>query len=102
MKNTIRYITILMVLILLFIVTTQSFAEAPKIELLQPTATQTAKPSTPNGTVTPSSSDTTTSNTSFTQADLSLLTGNIQRPNGLVWHDGKIYAACSGDWTVKL
>jgi len=99
MKNTIRYTTILIVLILLFIITAQSFAEAPKIEFAQSTVTQTAKPASPNGTPTPGS-DVTTSNTSFTQADLSLLTGNIQRPNGLVWHDGKIYAACSGDWTV--
>lgn len=38
--------------------------------------------------------------TSFTQADLKLLTGNVQRPNALVWHDGKIFAACTGDWTI--
>lgn len=38
--------------------------------------------------------------TAFTQSDLTLVTGNIQRPNGLVWHEGKIYAACSGDWTI--
>jgi hypothetical protein len=36
----------------------------------------------------------------FTQADLSILTGNIQRPNGLVWYDNKIYTSCSGDWTL--
>jgi hypothetical protein len=99
MKNTIRYTTILMSLILLFIITTQSFADPLKIEFVQPTATQTASPPKPNGSATPSS-DVPASTTSFTQADLSLLTGNIQRPNGLVWHDGMIYAACSGDWTV--
>ncbi|MCA0453048.1 MAG: hypothetical protein LCI00_03635 [Chloroflexi bacterium] len=38
--------------------------------------------------------------TSFTQADLKLLTGNVQRPNGLVWFDGKLFAACTGDWTI--
>jgi len=101
MKKRIRHTTILMSLILLFIVTAQSFAEPLKTEFVQPTAraTQTEIPSTVTDTPTPSS-DTTASATSFTQADLSLLTGNIQRPNGLVWHDGKIYAACSGDWTV--
>lgn len=36
----------------------------------------------------------------FTQADLSTLTGNIQRPNGLVWHNDKLYVSCSGDWTL--
>jgi hypothetical protein len=36
----------------------------------------------------------------LTQADLSVLTGNVQRPNGITWHDGKLYTSCSGDWTV--
>src|SRR5262249_964887 len=34
------------------------------------------------------------------QADLSILTGNVQRPNGLVWHNNKLYTACNGDFTV--
>ncbi len=37
---------------------------------------------------------------SLTQADLSVLTGNVQRPNGIVWFDGKLYATCTGDWTI--
>jgi hypothetical protein len=36
----------------------------------------------------------------LTQTDLSTLTGNIQRPNGLFWFDNKLYAACTGDWTL--
>jgi hypothetical protein len=36
----------------------------------------------------------------FTQADLTVLTGNVQRPNGIFWLDDMLYAACSGDWTV--
>lgn len=36
----------------------------------------------------------------FTQEDLSILTGNVQRPNGIVWHEGKIYTACNGDFTL--
>src|SRR5262245_15607115 len=42
----------------------------------------------------------TTKDLPFTQEDLSVLTGNIQRPNGLAWHDNKLYVSCSGDWTV--
>ncbi len=101
MKKTIRHTTVLMSLILLFIITAQSFAEPLKTELVLATSTaaQTAIPTKLTGTVTPNH-NAGVSTTSFTQADLSLLTGNIQRPNGLVWHDGKIYAACSGDWTV--
>jgi hypothetical protein len=36
----------------------------------------------------------------LTQQDLSILTGNIQRPNGLAWFNNTLYTSCSGDWTV--
>jgi hypothetical protein len=37
---------------------------------------------------------------SFVQADLSVLTGNVQRPNGMTWLDGMLYISCTGDWSV--
>jgi len=36
----------------------------------------------------------------LTQADLNILTGNVQRPNGLAWFNNKLYTACNGDYTV--
>jgi sugar lactone lactonase YvrE len=36
----------------------------------------------------------------LTQADLSILTGNVQRPNGIAWFNDKLYTACTGDSTV--
>lgn len=36
----------------------------------------------------------------FTQEDLSVLVGNVQRPNALAWLDGKLYTVCNGDWTI--
>jgi len=36
----------------------------------------------------------------LTQADLSVITGNVQRPNGMVWFNDKLYIICTGDWTV--
>lgn len=36
----------------------------------------------------------------FTQTDLSIITGNTQRPNGMVWYNNKLYTVCTGDWTV--
>ncbi len=36
----------------------------------------------------------------LSQSDLTSLTGNVQRPNGLAWFKGKLYTACSGDGTV--
>lgn len=39
-------------------------------------------------------------NQPFTQSDLSILTGNVQRPNGVVWFDDNLYVICNGDWTI--
>lgn len=36
----------------------------------------------------------------WTQGDLAILTGNVQRPNGITWHDSKLYAVCTGDSTI--
>jgi hypothetical protein len=36
----------------------------------------------------------------LTQDDLTTITGNVQRPNGVIQLDGKLYIACSGDWTI--
>lgn len=36
----------------------------------------------------------------LTQTDLSVLTGNVQRPNGIGWFDGNLYTACTGDSTI--
>src|SRR5262245_15258582 len=36
----------------------------------------------------------------LTQSDLAILTGNVQRPNGLVFFNEKLYTACNGDFTV--
>jgi hypothetical protein len=36
----------------------------------------------------------------LTQADLSILTGNVQRPNGIAWLDEQLYVSCTGDWTI--
>lgn len=37
---------------------------------------------------------------SFTQEDMSVLVGNVQRPNGMVWFEDQLYTACAGDWTL--
>lgn len=39
-------------------------------------------------------------NLPFRQDDFTLLTANVQRPNGVGWLDGQIYTACTGDGTV--
>ncbi|MFW5708649.1 MAG: hypothetical protein ACOCX5_00370 [Chloroflexota bacterium] len=36
----------------------------------------------------------------FIQSDLSVLTGNVQRPNGVIWHNDMLYSSCNGDWTL--
>ena len=36
----------------------------------------------------------------YTQEDLQVLVGNVQRPNGFVWLNNNLYTACAGDWTL--
>jgi hypothetical protein len=36
----------------------------------------------------------------LTQSDLQVLTGNVQRPNGIAWYNNFLYTACTGDGTV--
>lgn len=37
---------------------------------------------------------------SYTQEDLNVLVGNVQRPNGIVYYDDFLWTACNGDWTM--
>jgi len=37
---------------------------------------------------------------SLTQADLSVMVANVQRPNGMSFLNGKLYTICNGDWTI--
>jgi len=36
----------------------------------------------------------------FLQSDLKVLLGDVQRPNGIFWHEGYLYTGCAGDWTI--
>ncbi len=36
----------------------------------------------------------------WTQSDLTILTGNVQRPNGITWFNDYLYTACTGDNTL--
>lgn len=36
----------------------------------------------------------------YLQSDLSLLVGNVQRPNAMTWFEGHLYTVCNGDWTI--
>ncbi|MFN8377268.1 MAG: hypothetical protein U0452_01230 [Anaerolineae bacterium] len=65
-----------------------------------PAPTKTGVPAaTPVATIT-SSNDGSVPFEPLTQNDLTLLTGNVQRPNGLAWYNNFLYTACSGDGTV--
>ncbi len=101
MKHHIPSVSLLTSFVVLFVVISQGVAISLGGDVTVTPTIFTPSATDPSATSTPSAIVTTdTLMTSFTQADLSLLTGNIQRPNGLVWNDGKIFAACSGDWTV--
>jgi hypothetical protein len=37
---------------------------------------------------------------SLTQDDLEVMVANVQRPNGMIYINGKLYTICNGDWTI--
>lgn len=36
----------------------------------------------------------------FLQGDLQVISGNVQRPNGVFWHEDYLYTGCAGDFTI--
>lgn len=63
-----------------------------------PTKTATAQP---QGTPTPiADAQSSAVFESFTQDDLNVITGNVQRPNGMIWYNNNLYVVCNGDWTM--
>jgi hypothetical protein len=67
---------------------------------LAPTKTPLPPTETPSAEFSTVSTNATVTRSNLTQSDLSVLTGNVQRPNGIVWHEGQLYTACTGDWTL--
>ncbi|GAB4524394.1 MAG: hypothetical protein OHK0046_39080 [Anaerolineae bacterium] len=91
----------LSLVLLVFIVTTLSLAQSQLTPTPAPSKTPTPEPIlNPEVTEEPENDITTQINQPYTQADLNVLVGNVQRPNGMVWHNDMLYTMCNGDWTV--
>ncbi len=86
----------LMLLILVFSLLPVVASFAQDDPTLRPTKTPTVAPASAVSTASVNSSQI----DPFIQSDLSILSGNVQRPNGLVYHNGNVYASCNGDWTL--
>lgn len=54
----------------------------------------TATPNTPTGNEVQATME------PFLQTDLRIISGNVQRPNGIYWYDGFLYTNCAGDYTI--
>lgn len=99
---------IFFVLSFIFLFTLQGLAQetataspAPS-KTASPTATITASasPEAKQADATATPLESTELPRSYTQEDLSVLVGNVQRPNGILYYDGFLYSACNGDWTL--
>lgn len=90
------YVVVILILSLL-LTTSQLFAQTPTpTPAPSKTPIMTQEPT----NETPSDEDEETSFRTLAQEDLTVITGNVQRPNGMTWFDGKLYVVCSGDWTI--
>lgn len=99
-------IPLILTVILIMGLSTLSFAQetpsttpAPS-KTPNPTATDTAMPEDTSDIATDRPQTSTELQYSYTQEDLSVLVGNVQRPNGIAYHDNSLFAVCNGDWTV--
>lgn len=96
-------ILIAMIAAVLLSAANQTFAQT---EQPTPAPSKTATPATTDETPVPEeTAEATDSNVldetrRFTQAELSVLVGNVQRPNGIVWFNDNLYTACIGDSTL--
>jgi len=59
-----------------------------------------AQEATPSPTPAPNAEPSAALAEPFLQADLNLLVGNVQRPNGMVYFEGDLFTVCNGDWTI--
>jgi hypothetical protein len=95
----------LSVIVLIFVLggisTVIVFGQSDATPTPAPSKTPTAE-ETPTPEITPEAEETAVGGVSepFTQTDLSVLTGNVQRPNGILWFDDFLFTACTGDWTL--
>lgn len=92
-------VAVFVLLLASFIVNAQQDSPTPApSKTPEPEVTETTEESTEEANVSiPASTEL---GRAFTQEDLNVLVGNVQRPNGLVWFDDKLYTACTGDWTL--
>ena len=88
---------------LLWILFCASLISAQDSDVATPVFTPSESP-TAASTITPEAADsaeqTSVLANPFLQEDLAMLTGNVQRPNAITWHDNHIYTICNGDWTI--
>lgn len=78
----------------------ESTATSAPSKTPEPTATALPVDETPEATEAPTDEAETDEARSYTQEDLSVLVGNVQRPNAIAWLNDSLYTVCSGDWTI--
>ena len=99
MKHTFNGIRITLICIFLATWMGVSAQGAPTITPA-PSKTPRPTPSTPIESETEEADNLDIVDSPFTQNDLSVLSGNVQRPNAIAWYANILYTICSGDWTI--
>lgn len=108
MKRQLFILLTVMTLVSIGLLTTSSQTQAQEDSTPTPAPPKTATPSSnvdeddssdEDGRVSSDEEDT-VSFEPFTQSELSVLTGNVQRPNGIIWYNDMLYTSCNGDWTL--
>lgn len=99
-----RHHIVIYALLILVLLSATPFLALAQQETPSPAPSKTATALAPVAVVTEAAEEPVSTSVSnfqpWTQSDLSVLTGNVQRPNGLSWHNDKLYIVCNGDFTI--
>jgi hypothetical protein len=98
----VRVIAVIGLILVLVGISTGVFGQSEATPTPAPSKTPVSEETSPPSESTPEPEVTSISDVSepFTQTDLRVLTGNVQRPNGIQWFDNYLWTSCTGDWTV--
>lgn len=98
-KRKFSVMKVFCVIICAGLISMQNYAQT-SIPTLAPTKTPTSEAGESNQAVEANVAESAILSRSFTQEDLSVLVGEVQKPNGIEWFDDNLYAVCNGDSTL--
>ncbi|MAS34259.1 MAG: hypothetical protein CL610_09635 [Anaerolineaceae bacterium] len=98
MRNS--FIVSMLTVVVLLAVIQVTLAQTSITPTPAPSKTPTEDPAAEQAEATEAVSNASPITEPWTQDDLQIVTGNVQRPNGIQWFNNQLYTVCNGDSTI--